>query len=116
MDVVEFLEARLAEDELGAQDEIGVVAATYGKSVGEFEIRYEWARFTTHAANGASGASFVPGVPDPSRVLREVASKRAIIEKLKEGNLRKFSGLWEAIELLALPYSDHPDYEEEWRP
>jgi hypothetical protein len=26
------------------------------------------------------------------------------------------SGLWSALECLAAPYSDHPDYRPEWKP
>ncbi|MDV6273942.1 DUF6221 family protein [Rhodococcus erythropolis] len=64
MDIVQFLEARLTEDE-----------------------------------------------QDPTHASAEVAAKRAITAALKDGDLRLFPGLWKAVELLAVPYSDHPDYE-----
>jgi hypothetical protein len=73
---------------------------------------------------------------DPARVLAECDAKRRIIELFRETTegedgisddadfLRQMdeiaTGRWEAlrsvIRLLALPYADHPDYREEWRP
>lgn len=60
---------------------------------------------------------------DPARVLADVEAKRRIVE---EANLylcdsgpgcgyRTKHG-HNVLRLLALPYADHPDYREEWRP
>lgn len=60
---------------------------------------------------------------DPARVLREVAAKRQIIANeqdrvIEEGPLperMRDSIETDVIALLALPYADHPDYQEAWR-
>jgi len=133
MGIVEFLEARIAEDEAVAKAEVDLISATYGKVPGEFEIHYGWARHTEHVENGAQGASFAPGAPEPARVLREVAAKRAIIEAADEASDLDMSvdndrrvGCRDMTEepylgdvilrALAAPYADHPDFNEEWRP
>lgn len=58
----------------------------------------------------------------PARVLAECEAKRRIVD-LCEDNLRdlsaggtgrrQFSSY--ALQILALPYADHPDFREEWR-
>jgi Family of unknown function (DUF6221) len=50
---------------------------------------------------------------DPARVLAECDAKRRIVEL--------YGGWADAVEehvleLLALPYADHPDYQESWKP
>jgi hypothetical protein len=57
---------------------------------------------------------------DPARVLAECEAKRRIVEELRSITM----GKWKAGEpwadrmlgILALPYADHPDYREEWKP
>lgn len=44
---------------------------------------------------------------DPARVLAECEAKRRIVDESR-------SRL--AMRLVALPYADHPDYREEWKP
>ena len=71
---------------------------------------------------------------DPARALREVEAKRRILEEhtpaltnsscricttREEGvdrQSRRYRFPCPTIRLLALPYSDHPDYRDEWRP
>jgi hypothetical protein len=61
---------------------------------------------------------------DPARVLAEVEAKRRVITAeqdrvLEEGPLpERMRGEIETdvLRLLTLPYADHPDYREEWRP
>ena len=119
MDIVQFLEARLAEDEEAARDAAG------WDSSGSVRDEGRWRRDGVNSVIDSARRMVVYGdgaAPDDSKaehivrhdpacVLREVAAKRAIIVALKDGDLRLFSGLWKAIELLAVPYSDHPDYE-----
>ncbi|MFJ4847564.1 DUF6221 family protein [Streptomyces sp. NPDC088733] len=51
---------------------------------------------------------------DPARVLAEVDSKRRAFELLHdEGGDLMFA---DVFKLMALPYADHPDYEDGWRP
>jgi hypothetical protein len=63
---------------------------------------------------------------DPARVLAEVDAKRRIVERFELRD-REFdladptsmalaASMHEALVLLALPYADHPDYDEAWRP
>ena len=69
---------------------------------------------------------------DPARVLAECEAKRRIVDfsRLMDDRSREFRergersrsvddasafGFWACLRL-ALPYADHPDYDEEWRP
>ncbi|WP_127933425.1 DUF6221 family protein [Nonomuraea polychroma] len=68
---------------------------------------------------------------DPARVLREVEAKRCILDALAS-DVAQFSGgveqqkfaermatwakAYAVLRLLALPYADHPDYQERWKP
>ena len=53
----------------------------------------------------------VTGWFDPARVLAECVAKRRIVETFV---------MWQygdtILSYLATPYSDHPDYREEWKP
>jgi hypothetical protein len=94
MTITEFLTARLDEDEAAARE----------------NVEYE--------DNVWETAGWLP----PSRVLAEVEAKRRIVEEadryspeLEYGD----NGEWAfevTLRLLALPYADHPDYDEAWRP
>ncbi|GII86615.1 hypothetical protein Ssi03_46050 [Sphaerisporangium siamense] len=55
---------------------------------------------------------------DPARVLREVEAKRRLIEAHVDHYGLVFDHFWPVpvLSLLALPYADHADYREEWRP
>ncbi|MGV9779865.1 DUF6221 family protein, partial [Streptosporangium sp. NPDC003464] len=68
---------------------------------------------------------------DPGRILREIEAKREILAlyegaqlsaQVSEGTIlaggtRVRRGAYKAVvQLLALPYSDHPDYQERWKP
>lgn len=60
---------------------------------------------------------------DPARVLAECEAKRRIVEchsltQLESGKtiLGYRTALEDAIRALALPYADHPDYRDEWKP
>jgi hypothetical protein len=56
---------------------------------------------------------------DPARVLAECESKRRIVEMMRASyseNDVEYWALHDALQLLALPYASHPDYDENWRP
>ncbi|RPK76550.1 hypothetical protein EES45_23005 [Streptomyces sp. ADI97-07] len=61
---------------------------------------------------------------DPARVLAEVDTKRLLMYQFENrGNSVRGSGqsstggVWDSLlRMLALPYSGHPDYRDEWRP
>ena len=59
----------------------------------------------------------------PARVLAEVAAKREVIRLAERAGdyhetvLNGFAAAMEgALRLFALPFADHPDYQERWRP
>jgi hypothetical protein len=125
-ELVAFLTACIDEDEAAAN-----VATAPGFSP-------EWAVHSKPPlqqirASGlpvASGAdSVLPHIArhDPDRVKREVEAKRRIIAEMEgfsaeaegdepdqRGAIR--STALHVVKLLALPYADHADYREEWRP
>jgi hypothetical protein len=134
--LVEFLLARLAEDQAAAQRalpgpwelqgeprETQVFSAPTGVSVA-----VGWLRDLGHIARH-----------DPARVLAEVAAKRRIVDEHWEPTSpfddwptstpgRHCPTCWDqgerlhqrfpcpTLRLLALPYAGHPDYLEEWKP
>ena len=53
---------------------------------------------------------------NPARVLAECEAKRRIVEHCDFDHLARSPGDPYVLRLLALPYADHPDYREEWRP
>ncbi len=101
MDLIEFLLARISEDEKDAR--LALDGPDFNEAT--VEARQKFAR---------------PGVGgyDPARVLAECEAKRRIVESYNSpDSVGSYGdGLWEALAHLALPYADHPDYREEWRP
>ena len=110
MTLVEFLLARIAEDEEGARR----ASAVEG---GDFAI----AALPLPLMEGIR-----PGFP--TRVLAECEAKRRIIDAARHAEFQGGSaeivmfdgwprdGVWPVLAALALPYASHPDYREEWRP
>jgi hypothetical protein len=86
MTLIDFLLARIAEDEAVARDSL----ALYGP-----------------------GSSLYVARHDPARVLAECAAKRRIIAAHEAAD---FALNDDVIRLLALPYAEHPDFDEAWRP
>jgi hypothetical protein len=138
-DLVEFLRARLDEDEQAAK------AATDGPWTVDNETYAEAIRSAdgTHVVAGGrwgDEASVFETTEDaihiarhdPARVLREIESKRRLIESIEtlraplqrswadgSSSLAVMGMLTEvdkALAALALPYADHEDFEEEWKP
>lgn len=138
-DIVEFLQARLDEDE--------AIART---SIGKRPERAEWSYEPWTPRVEGSGEVIAPndrdssGYPefitcdregvlqsieerdgphlarhDPARVLREVEAKRAAIAAFdwagtSRGSIARHHILNGVIRPMAAIYSDHPDYREEW--
>lgn len=125
MELVEFLLARIAEDEEAAR-------AALRKS------SYEWSdNAFTEAVELAEGEGAVKEATshiarwDPARVLAECEAKRQIVERFRYLNgphaVMPFVGYQQdeagqvaalrlALKALTLPYVDHPDYQQEWKP
>jgi hypothetical protein len=53
---------------------------------------------------------------DPARVLAEVGARRRMLELHTACDDWSFGQPCEEARLLALPYSDHPDYDDSWKP
>ena len=99
MNITEFLEARIAEDEA----EAGSGWSTLGDTRWE---RDNYGRTTL----------------TPSAILAECAAKRAIIAMYEQGDEAKgwdpeayiASTVFDVMHALAAVYKDHPDYQEAW--
>lgn len=144
IDLVAFLRARLDEDEQVARAACEYAEATwlldeeFGETVlwwppepriAEKERQHglpvvsdEWRGQTIESG----GTRIAPHIArhDPARVLREVEAKRRLLYQFEHhGNSVRATvapstgGVWDdLLRMLALPYADHPDYREEWRP
>ncbi|MFH8336936.1 DUF6221 family protein [Streptomyces sp. AM6-12] len=108
-DLVEFLRARLDEDEQIARD-----ANTSPEMVTGIPRSYASAPVALHIVRH-----------DPARVLAEVDARRGIVDDLAEvirwaerASLDYQDGAdacERTLKRLALPFADHPDYNEAWR-
>lgn len=122
MTLVEFLHARITEDEALAHDVQVDARARFDHAEGE-EIATSTLVTTDH----------VSVIYGPARVLAECEAKRCIVEHHRgepyadEPEIYYCVVCHEALggrgdipcptlRLLAMPYADHPDYREEWRP
>lgn len=124
MELVEFLRARLDRDEQIAQ----ACTATPWKAApsGTVSIDDADAAFVATAENEAYAEHIARH--HPSRAVREVAARRLIVDDYEKqawvlGRGHRTPELEAAqaaretvLRLLALPYSSHPAYQEEWRP
>jgi hypothetical protein len=52
---------------------------------------------------------------DPARVLREVEAKRRVLWLYEGGDAYEHSVMETAVKALAAIYADHPDHRDEWR-
>ncbi|MGW1154489.1 DUF6221 family protein [Streptomyces rubiginosohelvolus] len=130
--LVAFLKARLDDDAQVARragdsfrqiGETGVIVATEGDRAEECASA-NWSGVAEHIVRH-----------DPARTLREVEAKRQLLDEHQDVNDGScgtcVDGKWgypthgggspqsypcRTLRLLALPYSDHPEYEEAWRP
>lgn len=124
-DLVEFLRVRLRDDEQVArfvEDGPGEVPR---RGLDPMRISIE------------GEVRFAHLTVDPARVLREVEAKRRIIElhphahwpvkvgpphlycetcDVEDGMIGGDGCYRSTLRLLALPFADHPDYREEWKP
>lgn len=138
MTLIEFLLARIAEDEAAAcQATAGTWTYADGGDVWAGDQPVTLCGFDSA---GSLQESIEPWNAehivrhDPARVLAECAAKRRIVNayQLAEADLERSSGYPRrggkaalsaacsafryAAMALAVPYADHPDYDETWRP
>jgi hypothetical protein len=119
MSIVEFLEARIAEDELAAHAAIEISAdwqAHYDyrdvKDLeGHFVVQADSHQPTIEQAAHIARQS-------PARALRECEAKRSIIaDYLRRDAFGELAGrraVEDALRAIAAVYSDHPDYAGAW--
>ena len=138
-DLVQFLRERLTEDERIASTAARQVSASPNDGM---RWRRDWDTVHTAPSDppgprrqvadcGHGGGDLTAHIErhDPVRVLREVEAKRRILGEHEtrngrcrvcaataHGNWQRFRAPCFTLRLLALPYADHPDYREEWRP
>lgn len=108
MNITEFLEARIAEDESTARRVKDGPGEPGGRGVWSVQI-------------GVSGndAKFAHVASDPDRIIAECAAKRAIISAHQSQKSEDDPGAWivasnALIKALTAVYKDHPDYQQEW--
>jgi hypothetical protein len=126
-DLVEFLTARLDEDEQVARDAAVDAGGTWKPGAGVwgdldevFPVVYDEGRPTPDQAAHIARH-------DPARVLADVAAKRQLVVALAgyvpadmhfldDVTASRAHVALLGLTHLALPYADHPDYREEWKP
>jgi hypothetical protein len=139
MDLSGFLLARIAEDEAvsrAAVERNGATWSTYDldhngvRITGTTEFgnprayRGDDALWDDEGALGMFEETAAHVVRhDPARVLAECDAKRRIVELCQRLEHKRMNdNLWnidedeEILAALALPYANHPDYREEWKP
>lgn len=110
MTLTEFLLARIAEDEAAA------LRLCPGRNAANGHWRRGSLQDEAVRAIDPLDADHVLR-HDPARVLAECEAKRRIVElnATKPGRKTTFRRLL-TLQTLALPYADHPDYRQEWKP
>lgn len=125
-DLTAFLVARLADDEAYARNAFG----DHNDAGPDWHEQWSGALNIGDAedlvnTNDSQVSRFMERF-DPARILREVEAKRLVIAEYEsvvesadlsnDADRALVSSLRGAVKALALPYSDHEDYREEWRP
>lgn len=127
MNIVDFLLARIAEDEAEAHDATGarwVVHSGVNASMVNIDPtnvrdeKWKYGRFG-HVATTSHDAAYAEHIArhDPTRVLAECKAKREIIRWWVDGLIgyvRVDDELTNPLLPLAAVYADHPDYQQEW--
>lgn len=124
MTIVEFLLARIAEDEAAARASGGISWTVNGD---------EWSRTVTDASvvydKGLPASAQAEHIArhDPPRVLTECDAKRLIVQEylneewvMSQGHRTDWTAGGQAaremvIQCLASVYADHPDYDQTWK-
>jgi len=102
--LTDFLLARIGEDDNMARQAGHGCGYVHEHNAGWVEIELP----DEHNCRPSYEARFIRNM-SPQRVLAECDAKRQLIERVGNPN-------WAGFSILALPYADHPDYRDEWRP
>ncbi|MGA6873084.1 DUF6221 family protein [Streptomyces pratensis] len=140
-DLVQFLRARLDEDAETALSAALGRSKYAAWRADETDVYTQEVILSGHAHRVADTGPTYPGADDyeedaarathiarhdPARVLREVEAKRALLSRYeamtadvlvvtgREAILSEYRRI--ILPGLALPYADHPDYQETWKP
>lgn len=136
MSIVDFITARLAEDEQIARAAQQYTNATPWRFAPDPHGGHHWAgSIEDEPTPGVSANQIAEGVGesawgehiarhDPARALREVAAIRGVLESVEALNAALSGGehhgltsyTYGALEDLAAIWSDHPDYQEVLKP
>jgi hypothetical protein len=108
MELVEFLLARIGEDEAAATDE-AIARARAGTVVGGPGVPAHAVDQAQEAVADVYRVRPWTRILSPARVLAECAAKRRIVEMYAGQHGQPY-----VLHFLALPYADHPDYQREW--
>ena len=100
--LTEFLLARIAEDEAAALQAVG------------HESRVYWDT-AVHAGDIRALSVEHYSRHDPDRVLAECEAKRRIVSLLGALHVQMPASVEVGLSALALPYADHPEFDEAWR-
>lgn len=100
MTLADFLLARIEEEQ--AQLPLGILAWDEHRRVG-------WARADPHGSVSAARSRL-------EKQKAECEAKRRIVDALSNTGWATYAVRDVILALLALPYADHPDYRDEWRP
>jgi hypothetical protein len=133
MTIIEFLKARIAEDEAAEARKVSLISEKINNAFGECSLQYIGAneviitphggRTGFHMSAAEFDAEYTEPAPD-QRMLAECAAKRAILEQWESPDgIGPFTGdvdagyvmgIDTAVRALAAVYKEHPDYRQEW--
>lgn len=109
-DLIDFLSARIAEDEPVARF-VQTMTASSSTRTSNYEVAEGSAAAAHFDLNYSEGGYTITA----ARALAECEAKRRIIEHVEPDPLALSPGDEYVLRLLAQVYADHPDYREEWR-
>jgi hypothetical protein len=115
--LIEFLRARLDEDELNARQSQALWRDTHFTVAPGSLVIMDYLR-RRHPSTVLADIDAKRRILDEYQGLRAAASNYAKIgdEDMAFVGRHMYAGVLGALKCLALPYADHPDYRDEWRP
>lgn len=125
-DLIPFVRARLDEEEQAVrcvQQPYRLYACEDGHIEEPIKVDDPWSDCNGEYEQSGDGGDHLPNrhqswalIFDPARVLREIEAKQRILDECDWGGPDHADVYHAVIRRLALPYTDHPDYREGWRP